>query len=78
MTRHPSCRRQAGAPPRHQPPGVLEHRRPHQRAREAASRAAADEILAAAPYQIGGAFARRQLSRWEIIKANLALILATP
>jgi hypothetical protein len=25
-----------------------------------------------------GAFAHRQLSRWEIIKANPALILATP
>jgi uncharacterized protein len=45
---------------------------------EAASLAAAEEILAADPYQIGGAFAHCQLSPWEIIKANPALIPATP
>jgi hypothetical protein len=45
---------------------------------EAASLAAAEEILAADPYQIGGAFAHCQLSPWEIIKANPALIPVTP
>jgi len=45
---------------------------------EAASLAAAEEIVAADPYQIGGAFAQCRLSPWEIIKANPALIPATP
>ena len=45
---------------------------------ETASLAAAEEILAADPYHIGGVFVRCQLSPWEIIKANPLLIPAMP
>jgi uncharacterized protein len=44
---------------------------------EAGSLAAAAEIVAADPYQIGGVFADCRLSPWEIIKANPVLIPAT-
>ena len=44
---------------------------------ETDSLAAADEILAADPYRIGGVFADCKLSAWEIIKANPVLIPAT-
>jgi uncharacterized protein len=44
---------------------------------EVGSLAAADEILAADPYHIGGVFAGGRLSAWEIVKANPALIPAT-
>jgi uncharacterized protein YciI len=44
---------------------------------ETGSLAAADEILAADPYHIGGVFADCKLSAWEIIKANPVLIPAT-
>jgi uncharacterized protein len=44
---------------------------------ETDSLAAAKEILAADPYHIGDVFVRCQLSSWEIIKANPALIPAT-
>lgn len=41
---------------------------------ETGSLAAAEEILAADPYRIGGVFADCRLSSWEIIKANPVLI----
>jgi uncharacterized protein len=44
---------------------------------ETGSLAAADEILAADPYHIGGVFADCKLSAWEIIKANPVLLPAT-
>lgn len=44
---------------------------------ETGSLAAADEILAADPYHVGGVFADCKLSTWEIIKANPVLIPAT-
>jgi uncharacterized protein YciI len=44
---------------------------------ETGSLAAAEEILAADPYYIGGVFADCRLSAWEIIKANPGLIPAT-
>ena len=44
---------------------------------ETGSLAAADEILAADPYHIGGVFADCRLSAWEIIKANPVLLPAT-
>jgi hypothetical protein len=44
---------------------------------ETGSLAAAEEIVAADPYQIGGVFADCRLSPWEIIKANPVLIPAT-
>jgi uncharacterized protein YciI len=43
---------------------------------EAASLAAAEEIVAADPYCVGGAFASYTLSPWDIIKANPQLIPA--
>ena len=43
---------------------------------EAASLAAAEEIVAADPYRVGGAFASYTLSPWQIIKANPTLIPA--
>jgi uncharacterized protein len=43
---------------------------------ETESLAAAEEIVAADPYHVGGAFASYELSPWEIIKANPALIPA--
>ena len=43
---------------------------------EAASLAAAEEIVADDPYRVGGAFASYTLSPWEIIKANPSLIPA--
>jgi hypothetical protein len=43
---------------------------------EAASLAAAEEIVAADPYRVGGAFASYTLSPWDIIKANPLLIPA--
>jgi uncharacterized protein len=43
---------------------------------ETGSLAAAEEILAADPYHIGGVFDRCRLSAWELIKANPALIPA--
>jgi uncharacterized protein YciI len=45
---------------------------------ETDSVAAAREILAADPYEIGGVFTLCQLSQWEVIKANPALLRATP
>src|SRR6185437_15283751 len=45
---------------------------------EADSIAAARQILAADPYEIGGVFTLCQLSQWEVIKANPALLSATP
>ena len=41
---------------------------------EADSIAAAREILAADPYEIGGVFTHCQLSQWEVVKANPALL----
>jgi uncharacterized protein YciI len=41
---------------------------------EAESLAAAEEIVAADPYYVGGAFASCQLSPWDIVKSNPALI----
>jgi uncharacterized protein len=43
---------------------------------EAQSLAAAEEIVTADPYRVGGAFASYTLSPWEIIKANPLLIPA--
>lgn len=43
---------------------------------EVDSVAAAEKIVAADPYQVGGAFASCTLSPWEIIKADPALIPA--
>lgn len=45
---------------------------------EAASLAAAEELVADDPYRVGGAFASYTLSPWEIIKANPALPLRSP
>ncbi|HEY6492439.1 MAG TPA: YciI family protein [Trebonia sp.] len=41
---------------------------------EAGSLAAAEQILADDPYQIGGVFGDCRLNAWEIIKANPTLI----
>jgi len=41
---------------------------------ETGSLAAAEEILAADPYSIGGVFAGCRLNSWEVIKANPVLI----
>lgn len=41
---------------------------------ETASLATAEEIVAADPYKVGGAFASYSLSPWEIVKADPALI----
>jgi hypothetical protein len=41
---------------------------------ETGSLAAAEQILADDPYQIGGVFADCRLNAWEIIKANPKLI----
>jgi uncharacterized protein YciI len=38
------------------------------------SLAAAEEIVAADPYQVGGAFASCRLSPWEVVRVNPALI----
>jgi hypothetical protein len=43
---------------------------------EAASLAAAEELVADDPYRVGGAFASYTLSPWDIIKANPALLSA--
>lgn len=43
---------------------------------ETESLAAAEEIVAVDPYQVGGAFASYTLSPWEIVKANPGLIPA--
>jgi uncharacterized protein len=43
---------------------------------ETGSLAAAEEILAADPYYIGGAFGSCRLSPWQIIKANPVLLPA--
>jgi uncharacterized protein len=43
---------------------------------ETESLAAAQEIVAVNPYQVGGAFDSYTLSPWEIVKANPALIPA--
>jgi uncharacterized protein YciI len=40
------------------------------------SLAAAEEIVAADPYQVGGAFASYRLSPWEVVWVNTALICA--
>jgi uncharacterized protein len=40
------------------------------------SLAAAEEIVAADPYQVGGAFASYRLSPWEVVRVNTALISA--
>lgn len=45
---------------------------------EADSIAAARDILAADPYEAGGVFTHCQLSQWEVIKANPALLRALP
>ena len=45
---------------------------------ETESLAAAEQIVAADPYRVGGAYASYQLSPWEIVKANPALIPAQP
>jgi uncharacterized protein YciI len=45
---------------------------------EASSLAAAREIVAADPYQIGEVFASCRLGPWEIIKANPALLTEAP
>ncbi len=45
---------------------------------ETESLATAEAIVAADPYQVGGAFASYQLSAWEIVKANPGLISAQP
>jgi uncharacterized protein YciI len=41
---------------------------------ETESLAAAEEIVAVDPYQIGGAFASYALSPWEVVKANPELM----
>ena len=41
---------------------------------ETESVAAAEAIVAADPYQVGGAFASYQLKPWEIVKSNAELI----
>jgi uncharacterized protein YciI len=38
--------------------------------------AAAEEIVAADPYQVGGAFASYRLSQWEVVRVNPSLISA--
>jgi hypothetical protein len=43
---------------------------------ETESLAAAEEIVAVDPYQVGGAFASYTLSPWEIVKANPELVPA--
>ena len=43
---------------------------------EVASLAVAEEIVAADPYQIGGIFGRCQLSSWDVVRANPALLSA--
>ncbi|HTU05381.1 MAG TPA: YciI family protein [Trebonia sp.] len=41
---------------------------------ETDSLAAAEELVAADPYHVGGAFASYRLTAWDIIKANPGLI----